>query len=160
MSFVNKVQITKRMEFDAGHRLPDHASKCRNIHGHRYALEITLVGSLVEQPGVSDRGMVMDFSEVKAIAERYIVEPWDHAFLVYEGDQEMKEFLLRQRGQKTVILKKVPTVENLAFQIFSDLVDKYHARFGNSLTLSRVRLFETPTSWADYPPTVAEGFLP
>ena len=36
--------ITKRLEFDAGHRIPQHKSQCRNLHGHRYALEITLEG--------------------------------------------------------------------------------------------------------------------
>ncbi|MDP2056292.1 MAG: 6-carboxytetrahydropterin synthase, partial [Thiobacillus sp.] len=34
--------ITRRLEFDAGHRIPNHASQCRHLHGHRYALEITL----------------------------------------------------------------------------------------------------------------------
>ena len=38
--------ITKRLEFDAGHRIPQHKSQCRNLHGHRYALEITLEGEL------------------------------------------------------------------------------------------------------------------
>ena len=38
------MRITRRLEFDAGHRIPDHASQCRHLHGHRYALEITLSG--------------------------------------------------------------------------------------------------------------------
>jgi 6-pyruvoyltetrahydropterin/6-carboxytetrahydropterin synthase len=144
------VQITKRIEFDAGHRLPDHNSKCRNVHGHRYALEITLDGSVVESEGVSDRGMVMDFSDVKAIANTYVVEPWDHAFLVYEGDHSMLAFLESQPEQKTIILSKVPTVENLAVEIYHLLEGRYRARFGNQLRLSCVRLYETPNSWAEY----------
>ena len=34
--------ITRKLEFDAGHRIPDHNSQCRNLHGHRYTLLITL----------------------------------------------------------------------------------------------------------------------
>ncbi|HEX5676071.1 MAG TPA: 6-carboxytetrahydropterin synthase, partial [Azonexus sp.] len=25
--------ITRRLEFDAGHRIPDHRSQCRHLHG-------------------------------------------------------------------------------------------------------------------------------
>ena len=35
------ISVTRRLEFDAGHRIPDHRSQCRNLHGHRYVLEIT-----------------------------------------------------------------------------------------------------------------------
>ena len=62
------MQITTRLEFDAGHRIPSHKSQCRNLHGHRYAIEITLSGDVIHSEGVSDDGMVMDFSDVKAIA--------------------------------------------------------------------------------------------
>ena len=41
------MQITTRLEFDAGHRIPCHKSQCRNLHGHRYAMEITLSGDVI-----------------------------------------------------------------------------------------------------------------
>ena len=41
------MQITRRLEFDAGHRIPNHNSQCRHLHGHRYAIEITLSGEVV-----------------------------------------------------------------------------------------------------------------
>ena len=59
------MQITTRLEFDAGHRIPNHKSQCRNLHGHRYALEITLSGDIIHQKKASEDGMVMDFSDVK-----------------------------------------------------------------------------------------------
>ena len=68
------MQITTRLEFDAGHRIPNHKSQCRNLHGHRYAIEITLSGDIIQQEGASENGMVMDFSDVKAIARRSIVD--------------------------------------------------------------------------------------
>ena len=45
--------ITRKLEFDAGHRIPDHNSQCRNLHGHRYTLLITLVGAVIERPVVA-----------------------------------------------------------------------------------------------------------
>ncbi|RDS98986.1 6-carboxytetrahydropterin synthase QueD, partial [Burkholderia contaminans] len=48
--------ITRKLEFDAGHRIPDHRSQCRNLHGHRYVLEVTLRGDLVDPEGAPDRG--------------------------------------------------------------------------------------------------------
>ena len=66
------MQITTRLEFDAGHRIPDHKSQCRNLHGHRYALEITLSGDIISQEQASENGMVMDFSDVKRIARESV----------------------------------------------------------------------------------------
>ena len=88
--------ITRKLEFDAGHRIPDHKSQCRNLHGHRYTLEITLTGNVIEVEGSSDNGMIMDFSDVKALAKEHLVDVWDHAFLVYEKDHAVKEFLVAQ----------------------------------------------------------------
>ena len=78
------ISVTRRLEFDAGHRIPDHRSQCRNMHGHRYVLEITLTGDIVQAPGESDNGMLMDFADIKRIAKAHIVDVWDHAFLVFE----------------------------------------------------------------------------
>ena len=141
--------ITKRLEFDAGHRIPNHQSKCRHLHGHRYALEVTLSGKVIDQEGGSDEGMVMDFSEVKAIANRCVVEPWDHAFLVYAGDSEVRGFLASLPNHKTVVLNRVPTAENLALEAFALLDKAYQDSYGTGLRLERVRLYETPNSWAD-----------
>ena len=83
--------ITRKLEFDAGHRIPDHKSQCRNLHGHRYTLLITLVGAVVEEEGQSDNGMIMDFSDIKALAMTHLVDLWDHAFLVYRDDTAVIE---------------------------------------------------------------------
>ena len=90
--------ITRKLEFDAGHRIPDHRSQCRNLHGHRYVLEITLQGDLVDTEGAPDRGMVMDFADVKSLAVEHLVDKWDHAFLVYEGDTQVRGFLETMAG--------------------------------------------------------------
>jgi 6-pyruvoyltetrahydropterin/6-carboxytetrahydropterin synthase len=143
------ISITRRLEFDAGHRLPNHQSRCRNIHGHRYALEITLSSEVVHEEGAADDGMVMDLTDVKRIAQERLVDTWDHAFLAYRGDKVVVDFLATLPGHKTVILDRVPTAENLAQIAFDILKDAYHDRFGHTLRLTRVRLFETPNCWAD-----------
>ncbi|MBA3696334.1 MAG: 6-carboxytetrahydropterin synthase QueD [Methylotenera sp.] len=143
------MHITTRLEFDAGHRIPNHKSQCRNLHGHRYALEITLSGDIITAENISENGMVMDFSDVKAIARSSIVDVWDHAFLVYQQDIEVLTFLNSLPNHKTVIFPTVPTAENMASEAFRILKCKYHDTYGNHLTLEKVRLYETPNSWAD-----------
>lgn len=154
--------ITRRLEFDAGHRVPSHASQCRHLHGHRYALEITLSGEIIRTEGAAEEGMVMDFSEVKAIANRVLVDRWDHAFLAYQGDRKVVEFLATLPGHKTVVLPVVPTAENLAAEAFRVLDAAYRDTYGNQLRLHRVRLYETPNNWADAerPGTVPSGAEP
>jgi len=150
-----KIRITRRLEFDAGHRLPNHKSQCRNIHGHRYAIELTLAAEPIHEDGASDDGMVMDFGDIKQIAKERLVDVWDHAFLVWRGDKIMRDFLQMIPGHKTVVLDEVPTAENLAAAAFAILEHAYRDRFGHELTLERVRLYETPNCWADAlrPPT-------
>lgn len=143
------ISVTRRLEFDAGHRIPDHRSQCRNLHGHRYVLEITLTGDIVQAPGESDNGMLMDFADIKRIAKAHIVDVWDHAFLVYEGDTTVRGFLDSMPGHKTVVLDRIPTAENLAAIIFEILAPHYHGHYGADLRLTRVRLYETPNCWAD-----------
>jgi 6-pyruvoyltetrahydropterin/6-carboxytetrahydropterin synthase len=144
------MQITRRLEFDAGHRIPNHNSQCRHLHGHRYAIEITLSGKVITAEGVSEQGMVMDFSDVKRIAKERVVDAWDHAFLVYRGDTTVLDFLNTIPNHKTIILDVVPTAENLAKCAFELLDSAYRDTFGNELKLARVRLYETPNNWADY----------
>ena len=141
--------VTRRLEFDAGHRIPDHKSQCRHLHGHRYALEITLSGEVILQPGDPANGMVMDFSEVKSLAKQHLVDHWDHSFLVYAGDTPVVEFLKTLPGHKTVVLDCIPTAENLAAQAFARLDAIYRDSYGNHLRLQRVRLYETPNCWVD-----------
>jgi 6-pyruvoyltetrahydropterin/6-carboxytetrahydropterin synthase len=141
--------ITRKLEFDAGHRIPDHNSQCRNLHGHRYTLEITLTGQVVEHDGQADNGMIMDFSDVKNLARESLVDLWDHAFLVYEKDAKVREFLESLPNHKTVVLNRVPTVENLAKIAFEILQPVYQDRYSTGLSLSKIKLFETPNCWAE-----------
>ena len=101
------ISVTRRLEFDAGHRIPDHRSQCRNLHGHRYVLEITLTGDVVQAPGESDNGMLMDFSEIKQTPSSTsstsgTTPSWSMRATPPRG------FLDTLPGHKTVVLDRIP----------------------------------------------------
>lgn len=151
-----KTQITKRVAFDAGHRIPSHASKCRHVHGHRWTLDATVEGPVMEVRGKTDDGMVLDYGVLKAILETEIVNKWDHAFIACKDDLDVV-YALKILGpeHRTVLLDVIPTSENLAREAFN-LIQKKLDDFNGfkpeeqRMVLVRVRLYETPSSWADY----------
>jgi 6-pyruvoyltetrahydropterin/6-carboxytetrahydropterin synthase len=143
------ISITRRLEFDSGHRIPNHDGQCRHLHGHRYAIEVTLTGEVVEQPGQADDGMVLDFGDIKRLTNQYVVDLWDHAFLVAKEDEGLVAFLASLPNHKTVVMEHVPTVENLANAAFTILQPVFSQAFGGRLELSSLRLYETPNCWAD-----------
>ena len=143
------MRITRRLEFDSGHRIPNHRSLCRHLHGHRYALEVTLSGEVVATRGDAREGMVLDFAEVKEIARRTVVDVWDHAFLAWREDRAVLDFLATLPDHRTVVFAAPPTAEHLAQAAYELLEPAYHAQYGAQLVLERVRLYETPNCWAD-----------
>jgi 6-pyruvoyltetrahydropterin/6-carboxytetrahydropterin synthase len=54
------ISCTRRIEFDAAHRVMEHESKCKHLHGHRYALEATFVA-----PDLDTLGRVVEFGVIK-----------------------------------------------------------------------------------------------
>ena len=143
------ISITRRLEFDSGHRIPNHDGQCRHLHGHRYAIEVTLTGVIADHPGKADDGMVLDFGDIKRLTNQYVVELWDHAFLVAKEDEGVVAFLASLPNHKTVIMEHVPTVENLANAAYAILQPVFSKAFGGRLELSSLRLYETPNCWAD-----------
>ena len=93
--------------------------------------------------------MIMDFSDVKALAKQHLVDVWDHAFLVYEKDTAVRGFLESLPDHKTVIINSIPTVENLAKTAFDILKVAYRDRYGTGLRLHKLVLHETPNCWAE-----------
>lgn len=60
------MEITRRFTFEAAHRLPHvpPGHKCRRMHGHSFAVEVTVAG-----PVGATTGWVLDFAEVSAAFE-------------------------------------------------------------------------------------------
>jgi 6-pyruvoyltetrahydropterin/6-carboxytetrahydropterin synthase len=164
--------ITKEIEFDAGHRVPNHQSKCRTLHGHRYRVEVGVDDKLIVTPGDSAEGMVIDFGDLKAIMTQQIDNPFDHATLLFKFDSltfalldnvdiEAGEFdkiddsnyvLVKAREEfgflkPVVICGFIPTAENIAKCIYQEMkiaLEKV------GINIDYVRVWETPTSSAIY----------
>jgi 6-pyruvoyltetrahydropterin/6-carboxytetrahydropterin synthase len=149
------MRITRRFDFDAGHRIPSHGSECRHLHGHRYAIEVTVSGEIIAAPGDVEQGMVADFGQIKALIKRHVVDEWDHAFLAYAADEPVLAFLRSIAGHKTVIFDAPPTAECLAAKAFGILNGAIRQEYGGRVRLEQVRIYETPNCWAD---AVSEAF--
>lgn len=138
--------ITRRLAFDAGHRIVGHENKCAHLHGHRYVAEITAANWQLDSVG-----RVVDFGRLKEEVGSWIDGNWDHNMILNPEDP-----LLRFQADHGVFNGKLPfimpayrpnpTAENMAFvllnaaqRIFSD------TKFG----ITKVRLYETPNCWAD-----------
>lgn len=144
--------ITRKIEFDAGHRVLGHESKCANLHGHRYVAEISVTADALDS-----LSRVVDFSVVKKIVGGWIDEYWDHNFLLNRNDplcdvldsmtdEEARELV----GPKTPYLMPDglnPTAETMAEVLFEVAVDLLEDEL---VTVTHVRLYETPNCWADY----------
>ena len=146
---------TKRryIETDTGHRVPNHKSKCRHLHGHRYRFEAEIEGDVVTTSGVSEEGMLMDFSDISKILTVHVHDVVDHAFVVFEGDAEAKE-ACRIMGDthRTVIVPFIPTAENLAKWAFDQVDPHIKSVYGNRLRLVAMHCRETPKSLATWRP--------
>ena len=146
-------RIRRWVETDTGHRVPNHKSKCRHMHGHRYRWEAELEGDVVTLGGVSEEGMLMDFSDVSAILNEYIHDVVDHAFIVYERDKEALVALSHMGDEhRTLIVPFIPTAENLAKWAFEKVEPHISSSYGNSLRLHAFHVRETPKSWASWYP--------
>jgi 6-pyruvoyltetrahydropterin/6-carboxytetrahydropterin synthase len=157
--------VTKSVEFDYGHRVPNHTSKCRNAHGHRGKVEVTVEGPLVlEGDGKEDEGMVMDFGEIKRVLQEQVEKRLDHTFIISDHDWEFKAVLFSHSkvtehvagmGDRWYVegfgwvqeMTGVPTAENLAYLCFC-IMQKALNRGG--IWVQSVRFWETPTSVAEY----------
>ena len=144
------MKIGKVIQWDMGHRVLNHRSVCKGLHGHRYKAEICVEGDLVEKKDASEEGMVIDFADIKKTSQKFIQEELDHAFMVWEKDIELLEFFKNSDGHKPVIVPFTPTAENVAAYIFKELKDKFTDVFQTGLRLQSVKLWETPSSYALY----------
>ena len=129
-------RITKAIDFCYGHRLIDYAGKCRYLHGHNGRLEVD-----IDAEALDDMGMVADFGAVKDLVKGWIDQHIDHRMVLSRLDPLVP--LLVESGEPVYLLDENPTAENLARHIFEKVSEQ-------GITLSEVRLWETPTSLATY----------
>lgn len=145
--------IRRYVETDTGHRVPNHKSKCRHMHGHRYRFEVEIEGDIVTESGVSEEGMLIDFSDVSAILMEHVHDIIDHAFVIYQGDEKGRNACdAMGEDHRTVIVPFIPTAENLAKWAFEQVEPHITTSYGNRLKLVAMHVRETPKSSATWRP--------
>jgi 6-pyruvoyltetrahydropterin/6-carboxytetrahydropterin synthase len=142
-------RCTRRVEFDAGHRVLRHESKCRHIHGHRYVCEIT-----VDAPDLDALGRVIDFGCLKTTIGGWVDQRWDHNLLLHPDDPLAKfdsqaniEYMFGGKAP-FVMPNGNPTAENIA-QVLYAVSAGLLRDVDEKLLVTAVRVYETPNCWAD-----------
>ncbi|UZD16245.1 6-carboxytetrahydropterin synthase QueD [Gallibacterium anatis] len=138
------LKVAKEFSFDMAHLLDGHDGKCQNLHGHTYKLQVIVSGE-TENNGAK-KGMVIDFADLKRAVNELIISPMDHAFIYDQSSERETKIaqLLQQLNSKTFALPVHSTAENLAQFIFQRLQENV------GFHLHSIRLWETPTSFAEY----------
>lgn len=139
------VRVTKRFTMELAHALRGYDGPCKHIHGHSYVLDVGLVGQPNEQPGDPKDGMVVDFSDLKAIVQRAVIDLYDHA-LVLHASERLTIPADNPLFARTVYTAWQPTCENLLL----DMVARIGPLLPANVRLRHVRLQETATSWAEW----------
>ncbi len=141
----NTIRITKEFKFETGHALYGYDGLCKNVHGHSYKLSVTVIGKPIEDQTHVKFGMVMDFSDLKAIVNTLIVKPFDHA-TVLNTNSPHKELAdsMEKRGHKIMRVNYQPTSEMMVV----DFAEKIAKELPKHLSLHHLILRETETSYA------------
>lgn len=141
-----KIRVTKRFHFEMAHTLYEYDGLCRNIHGHSYNLEVTLIGKVKKQPGHPKDGMVLDFGELKTIVESKIEDRFDHSLMVNSLVPKKQLERIKKTTERVIIVDFQPTSENIVAYIAEIL--QQHLPLG--VSLFSIRLYETVTSFAEW----------
>jgi 6-pyruvoyltetrahydropterin/6-carboxytetrahydropterin synthase len=128
--------ITKEVYFCYGHRLMNHAGKCRNLHGHSVKAAISIA-----QDQLNDQCMVCDFSDIRDCVEKYIDEFLDHNFLLHKNDPIVP--VLVENKERFLVLDEHPTAEVISKMIYQHIKK-------SGFNVVEVALWETASAYARY----------
>jgi 6-pyruvoyltetrahydropterin/6-carboxytetrahydropterin synthase len=140
------IRVTKEFTFEMAHVLWNYDGPCRNVHGHSYRLFVTLSGVPVNEPGNPKNGMVIDFTDLKSIIKKEIVNVFDHAVVVSRQFDKGKREMFTKMFGNTVLVDYQPTCENLV----SDFAEKIARNLPPGVNLHSLKLYETATSFAEW----------
>jgi len=131
-------QVTRQIDFCYGHRLLNYEGKCKYLHGHNGRAVIT-----VESNELDDRGMVLDFTDIKKVVSEWIDVTLDHRMLLRHDDPAVP--FLQDLGEPIHLLETNPTAENIARLIFEFTAER-------GFPIVKCQLWETPRCYASYHP--------
>ena len=136
------ITCTRRIEFDAAHRIMNHESKCKMLHGHRYALEASFAATELDE-----LGRVIDFGVIREVLGAWIDDNLDHNTILSINDQKLGDKIASETGQKIYYIKENPTAENIAQYIFAEICPKLFAK--KNVKCVAIKLFETPNCYTN-----------
>jgi 6-pyruvoyltetrahydropterin/6-carboxytetrahydropterin synthase len=129
-------RVTREIDFCYGHRLINYAGKCRHLHGHNGRALIVLAGDALDE-----RGMLVDFTDIKTKVQSWIDENLDHNMLLCKDDPMLP--VLRAHGERVYVMDENPTAENIARLIHDHAV-------AAGLPVVEVTLWETDRCYATF----------
>ena len=142
-----KIRVTKQFKFETGHALYGYDGLCKNVHGHSYKLDVTVIGMPITDSRHVKNGMVIDFGDLKAIVNQEIVNPFDHA-TVLNVSTPHKEIAdeMENRGHKIIRVNYQPTSEMMVL----DFAEKLKSKLPQHLELYSLKLRETASAFAEW----------
>lgn len=132
----------RRFTFCAGHRLVGHEGKCQNLHGHNYVVEVYVTGQ--QQDAV---GRILDFKLLKQKCHGWLDEHWDHAFILWDQDENALAAIRSCQPHRIFELPYNPTAENMAKYFLEQVCPKILHETG--ATAFKVRLWESEETYAE-----------
>jgi len=128
------------------HALFEYDGICKNIHGHTYHLEVTLIGEVQQENGHPKDGMVMDFGILKNLVKDKIIQHFDHALVVNSLFPSDHIDAFKKATERLVLVDFQPTTENLVIH-FSKIIQQ---ALPINVSLFSTRLYETENSCAEW----------
>jgi 6-pyruvoyltetrahydropterin/6-carboxytetrahydropterin synthase len=145
--------ISRKGNFDSGHRVMNEFMKCFNIHGHTYLYELTFSFENMEEIGYA-----IDFKEIKRVFCQWIDDVLDHGMLLNPHDTKLIE-TTKDYGTKLWLMSLNgegeycnPSVENIAREVFLAMDIMTTTLYQNAptgLKIHRVTIYETPNCWTE-----------
>lgn len=144
---MSKIRITKQFSFETGHALYGYDGKCKNVHGHSYRLDVTVIGTPISDHTNVKFGMVIDFGDLKTIVKDEIVDVFDHATVFNKNTPHVELAIeLESRGHNVLLVDYQPTSEMMVI----DFAEKIKTRLPSNIKLHSLKLQETATSFAEW----------
>jgi 6-pyruvoyltetrahydropterin/6-carboxytetrahydropterin synthase len=140
------VRLTKSFTFEMAHALFNYDGKCKNIHGHSYKLEVTIIGEPLSEKGHAADGLVIDFGDLKKIVNSKVVDIFDHSLVMKKDYPEELNTVLADNFERLVYVNYQPTCENL----IADFADKIKRSLPLQASLHRLILHETATAYCEW----------
>ncbi len=121
-------ELSVEGHFSAAHCIRGHPGRCAQLHGHNYRVIVA-----VTSEHLNNQDMVIDFADLKAICHKAIDEI-DHTVL----------------NDHPAFRETNPTAEAVAQHLYQEIADKVDAAANGRVTLDRVTVYESDSSYATY----------